>query len=150
MDEYPDVLAAFLRDFKISEDFSASGRAPITRASETMKALSKSPLQQDVESALLELECEVINDQIVDATHFQTLCEGHGIELPKTSGFSSVMLDIGFEPVSSRVNIGKKLHRIWIKPELVKTMDAIRVVQNFHERASVDDSKRSDPEDCPF
>lgn len=150
MEDHPDALAAFMRDFEISEDFSPSGRAPITQASETMKALSKSPLQQDIESALIELECEVINDRIVDATHFQSLCEGHGIELPKTSGFSSVMLEMGFEPISSRVKIGKKLHRIWIRPEAIKIMDAVRLAQNFHERVNGDGNQASDPEDCPF
>lgn len=128
----PDAIAAYFRDYKISEDFNAKGRAPHTRATNTMKQLSKSNVNHGIENAISELACDVIGDDILDITHFQNMCSGHGIDIIKTQGLSSVLLDLGYEPVSKRVKINKRLHRIWFKKGNLNEKEAIEIARSFH------------------
>jgi hypothetical protein len=138
----PDALARFLLDHKIDPAFNPKGRAPHTRAHDMMTDLAISPEKAMILDAIEQYECAAINQDVVDVTWLNKLCEGEGMDMPKTRTFSAIMLDLGYEQVRGRrVKISKlnAYHYVWAKPH--KLADAAEIVQRYHDNGG---------DDCPF
>lgn len=113
-----DALAWFLRNWKISAGFSAKGRAPQTSARDEMIALGVSPDRSLIEDAIEQMQCDVINDKVLDVTWLNKLCEAEGTMLPKTRAVSAILLEMGYKQVTGRrVKISKtnSYHYAWFK-----------------------------------
>ena len=135
-----DALSWFLRNWKISDEFSAKGRAPHTSAREEMIALGVSPDRSLIEDAIEQMKCAVINDTVLDVTWLNKLCEGEGIVLPKTRAVSAILLEMGYKQIEGRrMKISKTngLHYIWFKGD---DNDVKSIVRSFH----------GGEDDCPF
>lgn len=135
-----DALSWFLRNWKISDEFSAKGRAPHTSAREEMIALGVSPDRSLIEDAIEQMKCAVINDMVLDVTWLNKLCEGEGIVLPKTRAVSAILLEMGYKQIEGRrMKISKTngLHYIWFKGD---DNDVKSIVRSFH----------GGEDDCPF
>jgi len=135
-----DALSWFLRKWKISDEFSAKGRAPHTSAREEMIALGVSPDRSLIEDTIEQMNCAVINDTVLDVTWLNKLCEGEGIVLPKTRAFSAILLEMGYKQIKGRrIKISKTngLHYIWFKGD---DNDVKSIVRSFH----------GGEDDCPF
>lgn len=136
-----DALSFFLRNWKISEGFSAKGRAPHTSAREEMIALGVSPDRSLIEDAIDLNRCDVINDKVLDVTWLGKLCEGEGTMLPKTRAMSAILLEMGYRQIEGRrIKVAKSAnkHYIWFKGD---EKDLVQRVRSFHA-GGVDD--------CPF
>jgi hypothetical protein len=135
-----DALSYFLRNWNISEGFSAKGRAPQTSAREEMIALAVSPDRSLLEDAIDIHQCDIINDNVLDVTWLNKLCEGEGTYLPKTRAMSAILLEMGYKQVTGRrIKISKTngLHYVWFKGD---EKNVKNVVRDFHGGA----------DDCPF
>lgn len=135
-----DALSWFLRNWKISDEFSAKGRAPHTSAREEMIALGISPDRSLIEDAIEQMKCAVINDTVLDVTWLNKLCEGEGIMLPKTRAVSAILLEMGYKQIDGRrIKISKTngLHYIWFKGD---DNEVKNIVRSFH----------GGEDDCPF
>lgn len=128
-----DALSRFLRDWQISPTFNAKGRAPHTRARDSMMALAISPERSAIEDAIEKYVCAAINDTVLDVTWLNRLCEGEGESLPKTRAITAILLDMGYEQVKDRrIKIRKTgtYHYIWRRD---CDDDAAKVaVRNYH------------------
>ena len=131
-----DAMARFFLDYQISEEFSAEGRAPDTNAKQAMIDVNVSPDRMLLESAIDEHQCAVINDEIVDITWLNELCESSETELPKTRAMSAILLELGFVQIKDRrTKINGKYHYIWYKEkkELNDTLTKAKV-RNFFDK----------------
>lgn len=131
----PDALAAFLKGYKISVEFNPSGRAPDTKARQMMMAVSTSPERLLLEDAINKHECEVINDNILDITWLNKLCESEGEELPKTRAMTAILLEMGYEQIDKkRVKIAKTgtCHYVWIKCAKGASIAHLDIVRSYH------------------
>lgn len=138
-----DALAAWLRQWPISSEFNAKGRAPHTSAREEMIALAVSPDRSMIEDAIDQHRCEIINDEVIDITWLNDLCEGHGQELPKTRTLSAVLLDMGYQQVTKRrVKANGRYHYVWVRG--TDSEKAKAAVRDFHK------GSEDDPDWCPF
>jgi len=149
--EHAGAIARFFLDRPISESFKAKGRAPDTQSRRTMMALSSSPEKIALEDAIEEHDCDVINDDILDITHLQSLVSlDNNDDFPTRRTLSSVLLELGYEPVDRRfwVKSTRKKHRVWKKSH-VDDETLINKFDSFHNQ---DDAKvRFEfDEDCPF
>lgn len=135
-----DALSWFLRNWKISAEFSAKGRAPHTSAREEMIALGVSPDRSLIEDAIDIHRCAVIGDTVLDVTWLGKLCEAEGTMLPKTRAMSAILLEMGYRQIEGRrvkISKTKAYHYVWIKGDGKGARD---VVQSFHGGEN----------DCPF
>ena len=131
-----DAMARFFLDYQISEEFSAEGRAPDTNAKQAMIDVNVSPARMLLESAIDEHQCAVINDEIIDITWLNELCESSETELPKTNAMSAILLELGFVQIKDRrTKINGKYHYIWYKEkkELNDTLTKAKV-RNFFDK----------------
>lgn len=130
-----DALSRFLRDWRVSDEFNAKGRAPHTRARDMMMGLAVSPERRAVEDAIEKHSCAVIGETLVDVTWLASLCsfDDSGEPLPKTRTLSAVLLDMGYEQIDGgRVWISKlkSFHYVWQRGF---NGDAKEVVKAYHE-----------------
>jgi hypothetical protein len=131
-----DAMARFFLDYQISEEFSAEGRAPDTNAKQSMIDVNVSPARMLLESAIDEHQCRVINDEIIDITWLNELCESSETELPKTNAMSAILLELGFVQIKDRrTKINGKYHYVWYKEkkELNDTLTKAKV-RNFFDK----------------
>lgn len=131
-----DAMARFFLDYQISEEFSAEGRAPDTNAKQAMIDVNVSPARMLLESAIDEHQCAVINDEIIDITWLNELCESSETELPKTNAMSAILLELGFVQIKDRrTKINGKYHYVWYKEkkELNDTLTKAKV-RNFFDK----------------
>ncbi len=131
-----DAMARFFLDYQISEEFSAEGRAPDTNAKQSMIDVNVSPDRMLLESAIDEHQCAVINDEIIDVTWLNELCESSETELPKTRALSAILLELGFVQIENRrVKVNERYHYVWYKEkkELSDTLVKAKV-RNFFDK----------------
>jgi transcription initiation factor IIE alpha subunit len=95
-----------------------------------------SPARMLLESAIDEHQCGVINDEILDVSWLNELCESSETELPKTRAISAILLELGFVQIDKRrMKVNDSLHYVWYKEgkninsELVKAK-----VRNFFDK----------------
>lgn len=136
-----DALAHFFASREVSEEFSPKGRAPKTEAKAKMQAVAVSPERSQVEDAIARMECAVINDELLDVTWLNELCQQEGIELPKGRTLSAVLLEMGYEQIEKRrLKVAKTggYHYVWYKPFGARKVDsgtARKTVKEFHDDA---------------
>ena len=131
-----DAMARFFLDYQISEDFSAEGRAPDTNAKQAMIDVNVSPDRMLLESAIDEHQCVVINDEIIDVTWLNELCESSETELPKTRTLSAILLELGFVQIDKRrMKVNDSLHYVWYKEgKNINSELAKAKVRNFFDK----------------
>ncbi len=138
----PDALARFLLDWKISDDFSASGRAPETEGLLAMRAMHVSEERDAIEEALDNHACAIIGPDVIDVTYLNSLVVMDGKELPRTKALGHILSDMGFVPIDGRrVKITKTRanHFVWWRRgakkqggELLRPTDVKELVRTFH------------------
>lgn len=131
-----DAMARFFLDYQISEEFSAEGRAPDTSAKQAMIDVNVSPARMLLESAIDEHQCGVINDEIIDITWLNELCESSETELPKTNAMSAILLELGFVQIKDRrTKINGKYHYVWYKEKKELSDERVKAkVRNFFDK----------------
>ena len=128
-----DALARWLHDYKISDAFSPKGRAPDTDARQQMMDVSVSGERTEIEDAVAALECDVINDSVIDLTWLNEQAKLEGYVLPKTRAITAILLEIGYRQVPSRrIKVDGKHHYIWYNPENYDAASAKQSVRAFH------------------
>ena len=111
------AIARYLLDRVIPKSFDANGRAPETSARIEMKALSISPEWDEVDDAIKNNQCAVINDKVLDITWLAKLIGGNGGVLPKTRAISAILSEMGYSPIQGRkIKIsGNSQHYVWVR-----------------------------------
>lgn len=131
-----DALARFLLDRKISKEFNPRGRAPDTKARQMMMSVATSPDRLALEDAIAKHECEVINSELLDITHLNSLCEMEGDEIPKNRTLTAILLEMGYEQIEKkRIKIRKtgRCHYIWYRCGVGDSTAHQEKVRDFHE-----------------
>lgn len=131
-----DAMARFFLDYQISEEFSAEGRAPDTNAKQAMIDVNVSPARMLLESAIDEHQCGVINDEIIDITWLNELCNSSETELPKTSALSAILLELGFVQIENRrIKVNERYHYVWYKDKKELSDERVKAkVRNFFDK----------------
>lgn len=136
-----DALSWFLRNWQISPEFNAKGRAPMTSARQEMMGLATSPGQLAIEDAIEKHNCPIINRQLLDITWLNKLCEMEGDLLPPAKTLTAILLAMGYKPLEGRrIKIAKTngLHYVWHRG--LSDDGAKQAVRDYHQGVS----------DCPF
>lgn len=131
-----DALARFLLDWKLSAEFNPRGRAPDTKARQMMMSVATSPERLALEDAIAKHDCDVINDDILDVTYLNQLCEMEGDEIPKNRTLTAILLEMGYEQVSKkRLKIAKtgKCHYVWISAQSGDETTHLQIVRDFYD-----------------
>lgn len=143
-----DALSRMLRNWKISDEFNAKGRAPHTAARDEMMQFAISPERSMIEDMIDKHACDIIGPKIIDVTWLNKLCEGEGDVLPKTRAMSAILMEMGYKQIASRrvkISKTKNKHYVWHRD---CDEDSVRVaVRDFHGD-KIDD--QNDPNWCPF
>jgi hypothetical protein len=131
----PDALAYYLKTRKLSAGFVAWGRAPDTSAREAMINMAISPEREMLEDAITMHECDVINENVLDVTWLNELCEIEGTHLPNGRATSAILLEMGYRRINDRkIKIAKnrKNHYVWFgaRNDEKSARDAVK---NFHD-----------------
>jgi hypothetical protein len=115
----PDVFARFFTDYKVSGDFSATGRAPETEGLADMKSMHVSEDRDNVESAIEKYAREdVISQDIVDVTYLNRMARMDGIDMPQTSRLAHILSDMGLVQIEGRnckINKVEDKHIVWYR-----------------------------------
>ena len=131
-----DVLAKFLYDYKISDDFTHRGRAPHTDARTKMMDNATSPDRLLIEDMLAQHECEVINGNLIDVTWLNQLCGMDGMELPKARTLSKILLEMNYEQIDKKrikVKGTGRYHYVWFDESNITNDAVVEIVKNYHE-----------------
>jgi hypothetical protein len=118
-EKHAGVIKGFLLNYKISDEFKASGRAPDTSSRQAMIQATISPEQCTVEDLINKHECSVVNGRILDVTWLNELCVIDGDLLPQTRTLAHILSDIGYQQIEGRrvfVKKTDKRHYVWFKP----------------------------------
>ncbi len=135
LEERPDVFARMLQDWKISDDFSPSGRAPETDGLAAMRAMHVSEDRDDMETAIAEYASPVVGTNLIDVTHLRNMAVMDGRNFPLTKAVSHILSDMGYTPIEGRrVKISKTRtdHYVWIRDGSLHPNEAKNIVRNFH------------------
>jgi hypothetical protein len=136
-----DALSRFLRDWKISPEFNAKGRAPMTSARQEMMGLATSPGQLAIEDAIEKHGCPIIGRQILDVTWLNKLCELEDDTMPPAKTLNAILLAMGYRPLEGRrmkVSKTNSLHYVWHRG--LPDDEVKKAVRDYHQGVS----------DCPF
>lgn len=129
-----DALARWFLDRKVGAEFKPKGRAPETAARQMMMNIATSPERLAVEDAIEKHRCEVINENVLDVTWLNKLCEMEGEELPKTRAMTAILLEMGYEQIAGRrLKIASKgsYHYVWVRVQ--SKIDCAPIVRKFHD-----------------
>ena len=115
----PDVFARFFTDYKVSGDFSPTGRAPETEGLADMKSMHVSEDRDNVESAIEKYAREdVISQDIVDVTYLNRVARMDGVDMPQTSRLAHILSDMGLVQIEGRnckINKVEDKHIVWYR-----------------------------------
>jgi len=137
-EKHAGVIKGFLLNYKISDEFKASGRAPDTSSRQAMIQATISPEQCTVEDLINKHECSVVNGRILDVTWLNELCVIDGDMLPPTRTLGHILSDMGYSQIEGRrVKIQKtrENHYIWFKNVAgAASSDVIEQVRDFFKK----------------
>jgi hypothetical protein len=128
-EKHAGVIKGFLLNYKISDEFKASGRAPDTSSRQAMIQATISPEQCTVEDLINKNECLIINGRVLDVTWLNELCTIDGDLLPPTRTLGHILSDMGYSQIEGRrMKIQKtgNYHYIWFKPLTSVTNEDIK------------------------
>ena len=114
----PDALARFFTDYKISADFSPAGRAPETQGLSDMRNMHVSEDRENVEAALADYVCNIVNENIVDVTYLNQKATMDGKDMPQTSKMAHILSDMGYVQIEGRkvkINRAEGNHTVWYR-----------------------------------
>jgi len=109
-----------------------------------MIGLAISPERSAVEDAIDAHRCDVVNDDVIDVTWLNQLCDGAGEPLPRTRALTAILLEMGYSRISkNKVKIYKttKNHYVWFKGDEAAALEAVK---RFHKDVEIGS------DDCPF
>ena len=116
LDRRPDVFARMLSDWKVSAEFSPSGRAPETEGLAAMRSMHVSEDRDSIETAIADYACAVVGPDIIDVTHLKDMVTIDGRDFPQTKAIGHILSDMGYTPIEGRrVKITKtrRDHYVW-------------------------------------
>jgi len=116
LDRRPDVFARMLSDWKISADFSPSGRAPETDGLAAMRSMHVSEDRDSIETAIADYACAVVGPDVIDVTYLKDMATMDGRDFPQTKAIGHILSDMGYTPIEGRrVKITKtrRDHYVW-------------------------------------
>ena len=146
-DRNADALARFFADRDVSEDFSPSGRAPLTDGFKLMLEANVSDEQQSLDFAIEDYGCEVIGKDLINATHLTKTALMGGIDLPQGRALGHALRGMGLRPVDGRrMKIEGEYHYIWYRHTRMSSDEAKEICRKWARQAAPDD----DFSDVPF
>ena len=116
LERRPDVFARMLSDWKISDDFSPSGRAPETDGLAAMRSMHVSEDRDSIETAIADYACAVVGLDVIDVTYLKDMATMDGRDFPQTKSIGHILSDMGYTPIEGRrVKITKtrRDHYVW-------------------------------------
>ena len=116
LDRRPDVFARMLSDWKVSADFSPSGRAPETDGLAAMRSMHVSEDRDSIETAIADHACAVVGPDVIDITYLKDMVTMDGRDFPQTKAIGHILSDMGYTPIEGRrVKITKtrRDHYVW-------------------------------------
>lgn len=131
-----DALAHFFKEWKVSNSFNPRGRAPDTKARQMMMSVATSPERLAIEDAIDRHRCAVINEDILDITYLNELCEVEGDEIPKNRTLTAILLEMGYEQIDKkRIKIRKtgKCHYVWLRCGVNDATAHLDKLRDFYE-----------------
>ena len=114
----PDALARFFTDYKVSADFSPVGRAPETEGLSDMRNMHISEDRENVENALADYACDIVNQNLVDVTYLNRMAAIDGKDMPMTSKLAHILSDMGLVQIEGRkvkINKAEDKHTVWFR-----------------------------------
>jgi len=103
-----------------------------------MMSVATSPDRLALEDAISKHECEVINSELLDVTHLNSLCEMEGDEIPKNRTLTAILLEMGYDQIEKkRIKIRKtgRCHYVWYRCGVGDSTAHQEKVRDFHEGA---------------
>ena len=135
-DRRADALARMLRDWEISDEFDAKGRAPETVGLDDMRDANVSEDRAVVEDAIEQWACEVIGKDMVDVTHLNdmvTLDGDAGEPLPVGRALAHVLMDLGYKQVKKRRwKINGRVRYFWMRRGGLTENELRAIATKFH------------------
>lgn len=131
-----DALKRWLLDWSISSEFNPQGRAPDTKARQMMMSIATSPERLAVEDAIAQHRCAVVDEDLLDVTWLNQLCEAEGNDIPKNRTLTAILLEMGYEQIQGkRVKIAStgRHHYVWVGCSYTRSTEPKEVVRNFHD-----------------
>jgi len=142
LERRPDAFARMLLDWKVSDDFSASGRAPETDGLAAMRSMHVSEDRDSIETAIADYACAVVGPDVVDVTYLKDMVTMDGRDFPQTKAIGHILSDMGYTPVEGRrVKITKtrRDHYVWhrrgamnLEGEVLHPNAVKALVRDFH------------------
>ena len=118
LERRPDALARFFTDYKVSADFSPAGRAPETEGLSDMRNMHVSEDRENVENALADYACDIVNQNLIDVTYLNRMASLDGKDMPMTSKLAHILSDMGFVQIEGRkvkINKAEDKHTVWFR-----------------------------------
>lgn len=118
LERRPDVFARFFTDYEISADFSPTGRAPETEGLADMRNMHVSEDRENVETAIADYACDIVNQNIIDVTYLNRQAVMDGKDMPMTSKLAHILSDMGYVQIEGRkvkVNRVEDKHTVWFR-----------------------------------
>jgi len=118
LERRPDALARFFTDYKVSADFSPAGRAPETEGLLDMRNMHISEDRENVENALADYACDIVNQNLIDVTYLNRMAIADGKDMPMTSKLAHILSDMGFVQIEGRkvkINKVEDKHTVWFR-----------------------------------
>lgn len=110
----PDIVRAWFEQIDI-EGFNPNGRAPDTTFKNTMVQLSVSE-DELLATELIEAGCVGVSKEVISSSCLTTAMEMSDPPVfINTSKVKSLLVKLGYEPVTKQVKWDGKAHRVWVK-----------------------------------
>lgn len=140
--EHPGAMRRWLLGVPMDAEFNPDGRAPDTRIKATIVEMSKSNFDSAVEE-LLDSGAEGVSRDILSSVHFSAALVARGVVAPRTSSFSTVIGNLGFESLG-KVRWRDKQPRVWVSRELRATLPEEKTARNAALVAKLDQTGGGD------
>lgn len=147
---HADALARFFSDRDVSEDFSPSGRAPVTDGFRLMLEANVSDERLVVENAIEDYASNIVSKDLIDVTHLtKEAMMGDAQELPAKKVLGHILREMGLRPIEGRrMKVSGKDHYVWFRVTRMTSDDAKDQVRRYFSGENGD--TYDDFSDVPF
>jgi hypothetical protein len=129
-ERYAAGLRSFFETWKITPDFDASGRAPITAAFRQLSNLTASPLAAAVQDVLQDEPHPLVRQDLVSTTSLRDAMPTQNLPAFSDQALAAVLREAGFTYMG-RHRVDGSRHRLWA------TDPKAPVLQQANERAEI-------------
>jgi hypothetical protein len=139
-------LRKWLLDHKIDQNFNANGRAPASRAKDSMVSLNVGEDFAMVKD-LIETGGYGFNAEVISSKHLnRALSLIEDLEVPKTHAFRKMLMKLGYTPIQHPINWDGVATTVWLKnsnPNFKEELSRARL--NEIARGLLDVTREVDP-----